>query len=268
MKRLVLMSMGYLLMFGVSSPLRAGMIYNAAADFSLASNPNGAWNYGYSTTLGGTFILYTHSTTTTFGNPNFSSWQGDLAGDGTPLVVKNLAATTQQGGGANLLPGELALHPGIGRQDSIVRWTAPDTGTLFLTTTFEGRDNGAGTTTDVHVLDNNRSLFSANVNGFGPSSDQSFSTSLSVTKGDVIDFAVGVGPDGNFVSDTTGLSASINFSPAAAGVPEPSSILLFGMGGASFAVYGWRRRKMSLPARAFVGHGVAQTLAKHSQEKP
>jgi hypothetical protein len=36
--------------------------------------------------------------------------------------------------------------------------------------------------------------------------------------------------------------------PAASATPEPSSILLLGIGGVSFAVYGWRRRKQSVPA--------------------
>src|SRR5688572_12912403 len=31
--------------------------YDAARDFSLAVNPNGAWSYGYVTRLGGNFVL-------------------------------------------------------------------------------------------------------------------------------------------------------------------------------------------------------------------
>jgi hypothetical protein len=33
------------------------MIFNAAADFSATKNPNGVWSYGWSPTLGGTFVL-------------------------------------------------------------------------------------------------------------------------------------------------------------------------------------------------------------------
>jgi len=32
--------------------------YDPAADFSLSSNPNGLWSYGYSITLGGAFTLH------------------------------------------------------------------------------------------------------------------------------------------------------------------------------------------------------------------
>lgn len=246
MRRLVLMGVCYFLLLGVNSPLRAGVIYDAAADFSLAGNPNGAWSYGYSTTLGGTLILYTVSSTTTYRHNNYSSWRGTDLGD-TPTVVKNVATTPIPGEHPNLFPGELAFHPGQFGEFSNVAWTAPDTGSLSLAVTFEGRDDVAGTTTDVHVLDNGVSLFNANVNGFGSPSDQSFSTSLSVTKGEVIDFAVGIGTNGNFISDTTGLSATINFSPASAtATPEPASLTLFGLGLLGFAGYGWRRRRAAV----------------------
>ena len=33
-------------------------VYSAAADFSLASNPNGVWSYGYEISLGSSFQLY------------------------------------------------------------------------------------------------------------------------------------------------------------------------------------------------------------------
>jgi hypothetical protein len=187
--------------------------YDAAADFSLDSNPNGVWSYGYSLTLTGDFTPYTRSSTLTFGNPNFSSWRGDLSpfGDGTPLAVQNTADTTQQGAGANLDPGQLALHPGEEGEVSIVRWTAPDAGTIYLDATFTGRDNVHGTTTDVHVLFNGTSIFDGSINGFLDTT--SYTDTFSVLAGDVIDFAVGVGDDKSFLSDTTGLDATITFCP-------------------------------------------------------
>ena len=49
----------------------AGPIYDAAANFSIASNPNGVWTYGYSSTLtpGAGLTLYTMTTNGLGGNP-------------------------------------------------------------------------------------------------------------------------------------------------------------------------------------------------------
>ena len=38
--------------------VHAALSIDAAEDFSLSSNPNGAWSYGYSATVGGTFQLF------------------------------------------------------------------------------------------------------------------------------------------------------------------------------------------------------------------
>jgi hypothetical protein len=81
-----------------------------------------------------------------------------------------------------------------------------------LNTTFTGRDNVNGTTTDVHVFHNGSALFNGVVNGFGPGSGPSFATSLTVLPGDTIDFAVGMGSNGSYISDPTGLDATIMVS--------------------------------------------------------
>jgi len=40
---------------GRASPVA---VYNAVNDFSITSNPNGAWSYGWTSTLGGPINLY------------------------------------------------------------------------------------------------------------------------------------------------------------------------------------------------------------------
>jgi hypothetical protein len=74
---------------------------------------------------------------------------------------------------------------------------------------FWGDDFVGPTTTDVHVLHNEACIYSAEVSGYGPPSDQSFTTTISVAVGDTIDFAVGYGTNGNYGYDTTGVSAVI-----------------------------------------------------------
>ena len=51
MKRLALMVEALALVVSEVEQASAGIAYDAAADFSLTSNPNGVWSYGYSTTL-------------------------------------------------------------------------------------------------------------------------------------------------------------------------------------------------------------------------
>ena len=91
----------------------------------------------------------------------------------------------------------------------MIRWTAPASGNYQVQAVFWGDDFVGPTTTDVHVLHNGLGLYTGNVDGFGPSSDQSFTTTISVASGDTIDFAVGYGTNGNYFFDTMGVSAVI-----------------------------------------------------------
>ena len=91
--------------------------------------------------------------------------------------------------------------------------------------------------TDVHVLDNGIAIFNANITG---GSSQSFSDSRALVVGETIDFAVGVGPDGNFFSDSTSINASVTL--AASAVPEPLTLTLVGVGLAGLGLV--RRRQV------------------------
>jgi hypothetical protein len=191
----------------------AAQTFNAASDFSLVSNPNSVWSYGFSSTPASSLeMLYATTSTLTFGNPNWESWRANIGVDGTPLVVHNTGPTQTNSGTVNLLVGQLAMHPGSSCQLSFVRWTAPGDGVITIVAEFSGRDFVGPTTTDVRVLHNGTPLLSGLVNGFGPGSGPSMSTTLSVLPDDTIDFAVGCGSNGNFFFDTTGLDATITFT--------------------------------------------------------
>jgi Ca2+-binding RTX toxin-like protein len=114
-------------------------------------------------------------------------------------------------------PGELGAHPGNNGEYSLVRWTAPASGSISIAAAFSGLDFVGPTTTDVHVLHNGVSLLDGVVNGYGSGSGPSFSGNVTVAAGDTIDFAVGYGPDSNYYYDTTGIAAIIT-APAAAPV--------------------------------------------------
>jgi hypothetical protein len=185
--------------------------YDAAADFSATDNPNGAWSYGWSSTLGSAFVLDTETRVRDAIDHWVSNQEGTfnepfVAHNGMDQVIQSLTFIYQ--------PGELGFHPGMDGQYAVVRWTAPDDGVISIATAFTGLDYVGPTTTDVHILHNGSAFFDGIVNGFGPGSGPTFTGNMTVTAGDTIDFAVGFGPDGDYYYDTTGLDATITLSPA------------------------------------------------------
>jgi hypothetical protein len=216
-----------LLLLGVGPRASAGIVYSAAGDFSTASNPNGVWSYGTTgTTLTGTLTLYTATKSGIGGIANWFGWEGTqpIFGDNFPLVGENVGATTGTSADVVLLPGELAEHPAHDGSYAVVRFAAPISGVFSLNAVFEGQEfqgTGPATSTDVHVLLNGVAIFNGAVNDFGPSSDQSFVTTLALNAADRVDFSVGDGSEGSFLGDTTGLDARLSL------VPEPSGFVLF-----------------------------------------
>jgi len=105
------------------------------------------------------------------------------------------------------------MHPGPQGQQTVVRWTAPSSGTFNISGRFEGIAGGHATT-DVHVMHNSTSIFDGYVNGLG--SVVPYSMQRTVTAGDTIDFVVGDGGNA-YWSDSTGLGATITGQSVAQG---------------------------------------------------
>jgi hypothetical protein len=105
-------------------------------------------------------------------------------------------------------PGHLAFHPGPKGEYSVVRWTAPQDGSVEISTRFTGLAEKA--TTDVHLLHNGRALFDGllNVNDGGNSSEHA--QSLAVKLNDTLDWVVGFG-NGSYGADTTGMAAMVKY---------------------------------------------------------
>ena len=113
----------------------------------------------------------------------------------------------------------LQFHPSSDDQYSVVRWTAPAQGVYTLQGAFIGLDYSGPTTTDVHVLHNDKSLFDAYIDGYGgdpsfhkvegasPTAD--YSGQVSMKKNDILTFAIGWGRNKTNSCDTTGLFAKV-----------------------------------------------------------
>ena len=208
-------------------------IYNAADDFSL-SNPNGVWSYGYSTSLGGTFIAFPLTNSNYHAN-GIEAHYFPLSADQPSAIRNSNAVVTTPFCCQPLNPGQLALHPGPAGQFSIVRWTAPESGNFNLSGNYIGMDT-SGTTTDVHVLFNGVTIFDDFINGFSDTALISLDTLLQA--GDLLDFAVGFGSNSNFFSDYTGLDVQISRN-----IPEPRSTMIFVLAVVILVVHCIRQRR-------------------------
>jgi len=209
--------------------LEAGTVYNNAADFSGTMNPSGVWTYGYlaagSSPISSTFTNFTTNGTVAGTTGSIEIWNISGGGLSPPEIFYNTSSSVNSYSSITMQPNQAAFHPGPTDQYADYRFTAPQAGTYALSVTFTGIDVD-GTTTDVHVLENGASLFAVNINGYG--STQTYSTTLTLANGGLVDFAVGFGSNGNYFFDSTGINATLTSS-----VPEPASVVLLGLGSLS-----------------------------------
>jgi hypothetical protein len=180
-------------------------------------NPSGAWSYGYSTTLGGPFQIFTQ-----FLPGNNVSLEGlDMWGDPAlvdgsgahlPTVGINATDTTSNPIGTYTVDArQILAHPGMSGQVAIARWTAPIAGTYRVQATFTGLSGFNGsphTTTDVHVQRAGVDVLANTVDAYGAAAATCDATVMDVGQGDTLDFAVGYG-NGSYLYDATGIDAIV-----------------------------------------------------------
>ncbi len=171
-------------------------VWDAAADFADA-NPNGAWSYGWTATLGSDWHFYPEV--------NFPSnairWHdSSIESMGAPSLWKNTGTGSQYGVG----PGQVSLHPGPANQYSVLRWTAPFAGSYAVNAQFFTGDGGD---TDGNVLPMALSIFFADTTNTNPA----YSHLLTLSAGDTLDFVVG--SKGSFYSDNTPVNVTITTVP-------------------------------------------------------
>jgi uncharacterized protein (DUF2141 family) len=115
-------------------------------------------------------------------------------------------------GSVTLGAGQIAEHPGPSGQYSHIRFTAPAAGNYSVAVTFTGIDHGGvtpqGTTTDVHVLYDGKSLFDGLINGYGATASKTLSIN-NVAQAATVDFIVGYGANKTYYNDSTEVNAVI-----------------------------------------------------------
>jgi hypothetical protein len=215
---------GIIIMMGMlpNAVAQAPRTFDLATDFSLQNNSNQVWQYGYSATnslASDQFRL--DKETDTQGVIGF--WHPDK-NDGPglnyyPYVAYNTSSQPQIGSkGWTVNAGEVAMEASNTGQYSLVRFVAPVGGTYAVSAQFAGIHFGLSTT-DVHVLHNDTSLFDADIDGYGgdpafhkvegASPNASYSGQVQLKAGDTVTFAVGYGKNKTNFGDTTGLFARL-----------------------------------------------------------
>lgn len=213
----------------ISAVLLSGLLaqavttFDVAADFSLEKNPNRVWQYGYSATKSLDPAEFRFDKQTEIVGETGFYHPAENKGPGLgyyPYIAYNRTDKTQYGSqkGWAVRAGQIAMEASNSGQYSLIRFAAPAKGTYQLTVRFEGIHFGLSST-DVHVLHNAKSLFSAEIQGYG--GDPKFhkleganpvveyAEEVSLEKNDTITFACGYGKNQTHYGDTTGLSARI-----------------------------------------------------------
>jgi hypothetical protein len=195
----------------IAVPLAAS---NIVTDFSTIFNPNGQYQYGAESVLGGPFSL----DSTMVSGAGFAGWGGNVSG--FPLILDDTSGSTFTSGTVTYSTDYLNLHPASNDTFAVLRYIVATPGSYLISGAYRGQDTG-GTTTDVHILVNGASAFGTEVTGYLDPSKQAFSLVRALNANDTIDFAVGFGSNGTYFNDSTGLQGTITVV-----TPEPASAIL------------------------------------------
>jgi hypothetical protein len=184
--------------------------YDAVRDFSIISNPNGVWSYGWEASLGSALNLYTVTDVTSV--PGMSAWLAS----GTyyvnpPYVAHNDTSSVIciANNGVCIPPKYLHVHPGINNELTVVRWTAPTSGNFKIEGAAVGLDRSGATTTILWVLFNSGPLFATPVDNYRSEFFFQLPCALAMSAGDTVDFAVDFGEDGSNNGDSTGIQFKV-----------------------------------------------------------
>lgn len=148
--RSVLIAATFVVLLGGSQTASAGSVYDAVADFSIASNPNGTWSYLYNPGSG--VRLITHPVVN-YAAPGVNAWWDGLTGPQALVTLKNTTKSTiDLYGTVPLTPNVLCMDP-VNNPSDITRWTAPSAGAWSISGFFQAIDIYAKSHT-VEILEN------------------------------------------------------------------------------------------------------------------
>ena len=216
MKNLLMLSLAFAL-FTSSQPIVLGqtIVHDVERDFSIASNPNGVWSYGWKSTLTGDFTLLPLARAYVDRGVMLDDWV--YANNQLPQVFHNTSTNVSyETGEGSYPPGTVALNSGFTgwpQNYCVVRFTVPNQGNgrYRLESTVESRLSGnSSTDSDFHVVVNQVEVFGV----FLPANSRSGYTNESVLNpGDTVDFVCGRGADGIEYGGGLKLKATLSTPP-------------------------------------------------------
>jgi hypothetical protein len=184
-------------------------VYDVVREFSIASNPSGQWSYGYKTSVTGALTRHVSMALDTPIGVDRWYTTGQVLG-----VSRNKSGYPVAGNTYVFPTDQIHMHPTGPNIFSIVRWTVPSSGQYRIEGVFCGLDEIVySADTDVRVLLNSSTELAPVVVLRGIGTQSPFAITRTLTVGDIIDFAVGLGPSGFQSNDSVGLTATMTRIP-------------------------------------------------------
>lgn len=200
--------------------------YDAAREFSLTSNPNGVWSYGWlsgGATSPNSFQLLPNKGTS-FGTVDFWDTPAGISLNtaSTPVIIPS--------GGYQFdwAPRQLDFGVSANSDRVVLRWKAPASGRYAISANFIGCDTNTGThSTDAHVFHGTTPLFGGALGEYPPEGyitsyrgdGKAFTGVRTVQQDDTIDFVMGAGGNG-YSYDTSGGFVSVVYLGSALEIVE------------------------------------------------
>ena len=203
--------------------------FDAASDFSLASNPNGPWSYGAMASVGGMFHPFSIKglTPDDHGLP-IEYWQLVPQVDPTVFHNSNEVAAIAGGGQGVFPPGSIWVNSGTDGASNgfgVIRFTVPaDKAGIYRLETVVGSvwDGSLSGDNEYRVTRNGQEVFGEFL---APRTGTNYSNVLSLAAGDTLDFMVGRGQDG--IGYGSGLKVAISLT-LATNAPVDQTFDVFG----------------------------------------
>jgi DNA-binding winged helix-turn-helix (wHTH) protein len=194
-----------------TSNLTDGGCDDAVTSFSLNSNPNGNWAYGYTPKDDvSNFVLFDRADHNNhYGSPEVPVDWWHRADAWHPLILRNTSPFTIVIQDGVVLPINMfEIHPRPKGERSDLRWTAPADGHYRAQGQFRGLNTNGYTSTDALVVENGRDVrFSEDISGYNE--EKPFDLTFKLAVGQTIDFSVGYGSNNAYEGDSTGFSVII-----------------------------------------------------------